>query len=85
MRNVEWSSAGPDGRRLLAKPGASPTWSRFYDIRTMRPIFGDRDKTIHDDVNGLSLERRNGYSWFGAGPARALRLYQNWAANHPRK
>ena len=85
LRDVEWNGDGPDGRRLLAKPRASPIWSRFYDIRTMRPIFGDRDKTIHNDVNELSLERRNGYSWFGAGPARALRLYRNWAVNHPRR
>jgi PelA/Pel-15E family pectate lyase len=83
LRDVEWTAAGPDGRRLVPKPGAGPIWSRYYDLSTMRPIFGDRDKTIHDDVNDLSIERRDGYSWFGAGPERTLRLYQHWAATHP--
>jgi PelA/Pel-15E family pectate lyase len=83
LHDVEWIRAGPDGRRLAAKPGAEPIWSRFYDIATGRPIFGDRDKTIHDDVNELSAERRNGYSWFNTGPAKALKAYEKWSAKRP--
>jgi PelA/Pel-15E family pectate lyase len=83
LRDVEWTAAGPEGRRLVPKPGAGPIWSRYYDLSTVRPIFGDRDKTIHDDVNDLSIERRDGYSWFGSGPARTLRLYERWSADHP--
>ena len=59
-------------------------WSRFYDLKTMRPIFGDRDKTIHDDVADLIAERRNGYSWYGTGPASAIKAYAKWAAANPR-
>jgi PelA/Pel-15E family pectate lyase len=85
IRDVEWTRAtGPEGRRLIRKPGAGPLWSRFYDLKMMRPIFGDRDKTIHDDVNELSVERRNGYSWFGTGPASAIKVYAQWAATYPR-
>ena len=66
-------SAG--GRKLMAVEGAGPIWARYYQIGTDKPIFGDRDKTIHDDVNELSLERRNGYSWFNArGHCRAERV-----------
>jgi PelA/Pel-15E family pectate lyase len=82
LLDLEWTGAGPDGRRLRPKLGTRPLWARFYDIRTMCPIFGDRDKTIHDDVNELSLERRNGYSWFGNHPARVLGLYRTWAISH---
>jgi hypothetical protein len=32
-------------------------------LRHPAVIFGDRDQTIHDD-NEISLERRNGYSWY---------------------
>jgi hypothetical protein len=73
----------PGGRHLEAKAGAGPIWSRYYALDSQKPIFGDRDKTIHDDVNDLSLERRNGYSWFGTGPARALKQYAEWKKTHP--
>lgn len=72
-----------DGRKLIDKPGAGPLWSRNYDIVTGRPIFGDKDQTIHDDVNGISIGRRNGYSWWLASPQKALDAYAAWSAAHP--
>lgn len=86
LHNVQWTKVSDsEGRRLVPKAGAGPLWSRFYDLQTMRPIFGDRDKRIHDDVNDLSLERRNGYSWFGTWPAAAIKAYDKWATAHPPK
>ncbi|MGB6744550.1 MAG: pectate lyase [Terracidiphilus sp.] len=73
----------PEGRKLVAVAGAGPIWSRYYQIGTDKPIFGDRDKTIHDDVNDLSRERRNGYSWFNMEGAAVLAHYKTWAAAHP--
>jgi PelA/Pel-15E family pectate lyase len=75
------SSAG--GRKLVAVEGAGPIWARYYQIGTDKPIFGDRDKTIHDDVNDLSLERRNGYSWYNAEGVAVLNAYKTWAQTHP--
>lgn len=72
-----------EGRKLIDKPGAGPIWSRNYDIVTGRPIFGDKDQTIHDDVNGISIGRRNGYSWWIASPQRALDAYAAWSAARP--
>jgi PelA/Pel-15E family pectate lyase len=84
LRDIEWTRTTPEaGRQRVAKPGAGPIWSRFYDIATMKPIFGDRDRSIHDDVNELSLERRNGYGWYGTRPAEVLAAYANWARAHP--
>jgi PelA/Pel-15E family pectate lyase len=57
-------------------------WSRYYSLTTQKPIFGDRDKTIHDDVMEISLERRNGYAWYGAGPEKALKQYAEWKSKH---
>ena len=74
---------GPNGRTLTAAPGAGPIWSRYYEIGSNRPIFGDRDKSIHDDVNEISLERRNGYSWYNAGPQAALDRFAQWDASRP--
>lgn len=70
------------GRKLIDKPGAGPIWSRNYDLVTGRPIFGDKDQTIHDDVNEISIGRRNGYSWWITSPQRALDLYAAWSAEN---
>jgi PelA/Pel-15E family pectate lyase len=72
----------PGGRHLEAKAGAGPIWARYYSISTGRPVFGDRDKTIHDDVSELSLERRNGYAWYSGGPQQALDAYAAWSKSH---
>jgi PelA/Pel-15E family pectate lyase len=73
------------GRKLKPQNGAGPIWSRYYDLKTLKPIFGDRDRTVHDDVNDLTLERRNGYSWFNSSPAKSLSVYEVWARAHPVK
>jgi PelA/Pel-15E family pectate lyase len=75
-----------EDRRLLDAPGAGPLWARYYEIGTDRPIFGDRDKSIHDDVTELSWERRTGYSWYNAGAQQALDRYAEWSrANSPNR
>jgi PelA/Pel-15E family pectate lyase len=80
VKNHAWVGGRntPGGRRLEPKAGAPPLWARFYSIDKGIPIFGDRDKTIRDDVNELSLERRNGYSWYGRAPQNALDAYDEW-------
>ncbi len=67
------------GRQLKAKAGAGPIWARYYSMTTEKPIFGDRDKTLHDDVNELSLERRNGYAWYSNGEQKTIEGYAAWA------
>ena len=72
-------------RKLVASPGSGPIWSRYYEIGTDRPIFGDRDKSIHDDVNELSRERRNGYGWYGDTGKRVIEHYSLWSKRHPER
>ena len=67
------------GRTLKPSPGAGPLWPRFISLTTGKPIFGDRDKTIHDDVSELSFERRNGYAWYSSGPQAAIDAYAKWS------
>jgi PelA/Pel-15E family pectate lyase len=76
--------ADPGGRTFKAVAGAGPLWARYYSLTTQKPIFGDRDKSIHDDVMEISLERRNGYAWYGAGPEKALKQYAEWKKAHER-
>jgi PelA/Pel-15E family pectate lyase len=80
-----FKSNGGDGRHLITAPGNGPIWARYYEIGTDRPVFGDRDKTIHDSVDEISKERRNGYAWYGDSAKRALAHYSKWAKNHPQK
>lgn len=70
-----------EGRKLVDKPGAGPIWSRNYDIRTGKPIFGDWDKSIQDDVNNISKGRRNGYSWYNSAPQKAIDVHAKAASD----
>jgi PelA/Pel-15E family pectate lyase len=83
LRDVAYQPVGNDDRQLVHTPGAGPLWARYYAIGTDRPLFGDRDKTIHDDVMEISKERRKGYGWFGDNPSRALKEYNRWKDLHP--
>jgi PelA/Pel-15E family pectate lyase len=74
---------GPQGRELVASPGAGPIWARYYQIGTNIPIFGDRDKSIHDNVRELSKERQNGYSWYSPESQRALDHFEKWNQEFP--
>ena len=71
------------GRSLVADEKAEPLWARYYEIGSDRPLFGDRDKSIHDDVSEISAERRNGYQWFNTGATRMLERYAEWAKTQP--
>lgn len=81
VRDRAWVKLGEaEGRRLVERPGSGPLWARYYDAQTLKPVFGDRDKSLHDDVNDISLERRNGYAWWGSWPVKTLAAYDAWAA-----
>ena len=80
-----FKSSDSDGRKLSAAPGSGPIWARYYEIGTDRPIFGDQDKTIHDDVNEISRERRKDYGWFNDTAKRVAQHYAKWAKLHPQK
>ena len=78
LNGVAFKSTGSDGRELVAAPGTGPIWARYIEIGSDRPLFGDRDKTIHDNVAEISKERRNGYAWFKDTPKRVLEHYPHW-------
>ena len=69
----------PDGRKLIDKADAGPIWGRMYDVNSGKPIFGDLDKSIYDDVNEISKGRRNGYSWYPTTAKKALDVYAKWS------
>jgi PelA/Pel-15E family pectate lyase len=83
IRDVAFRSEGDEGRRLVSAPGSESLWARYYEIGTDRPLFGDRDKTIHDTVEEISRERRRGYAWYSPSPGQALEQYADWSKTHP--
>ncbi len=66
------------GTGLVPKPGAPDLWARFYEIGTGKPLFGDRDRTIHYLFGELSNERRKGYGWYQPSVGAIYEWYQAW-------
>lgn len=69
---------------LKDDPNAPPMWSRFYELGSNKPIFGDRDGAIHYEVGKVSKERREGYAWYATSPNKILKHYAKWAKKYPR-
>ncbi len=40
-------------------------WARYYELRTNKQLFGDRDGKIYYRLQDISEERQHGYSWQG--------------------
>lgn len=70
---------------LRENKNAEPLWARFYEIETNKPIFGDRDGSIHYDISEISTERRKGYAWYTTAPNKVLKKYFDWAKRHPQQ
>ena len=57
---------------------ADPLWARFYEIKTNRPIFSDRDGIVRYDIQEIGSERRGGYTWYGNWGANVHKDYARW-------
>jgi PelA/Pel-15E family pectate lyase len=64
---------------VVDAPDAKPMWARFYDLKTLKPIFCSRDGVPREKLSDISFERRNGYSWLGYYAASLLEKdYPAW-------
>lgn len=73
------------GQNALTRDvNAEPMWSRFVELGTNRPIFGDRDGSTYYDIGQVSQERLDGYAWFTTAPNKVLKKYAKWAKKYPR-
>lgn len=68
---------------LADDKNAPPLWARFYEIGTNKPLFGDRDDSIHYAIGEISEERRLGYAWYTTSPNNVLKKYTDWAKRYP--
>lgn len=72
--------------KLVVTDSAAPViWARFYELKTHRPIFCDRDSKIVYSLAEVGRERRDGYGWYTYSPQSVLKGYpawqQKWAPN----
>ncbi|MDX1563901.1 MAG: pectate lyase [Phycisphaeraceae bacterium] len=65
-------------KKVVPDPDAEDLWTRFYQIKTNRPIFSGRDGVIRYKLSDIEPERRNGYGWYTTRPARLLN--RDWPA-----
>ena len=77
---IQRSGRGNDrDTRLVSDPNARPIWGRYYDLEFCEPYVCDRDGVPRRRLDQIGPERRNGYSWYGDGPAGLYALYNDWA------
>lgn len=57
---------------------APPIWTRYYEIKTEKPLFCDRDSKFRYSLSEVSRERRSGYSWYTYAPKTVLNKYPKW-------
>jgi len=67
--SVDDPKADKGKNRVVVKdPNAEPLWARFYDLKTGKPFFCDRDGIPKPELADIGYGRRNGYSWYGSWP-----------------
>jgi len=59
-------------------PSAPPIWTRYYELKTHRPLFCNRDSKVVYSLAEVDRERRDGYAWYTYAPQKILNLYPAW-------
>ena len=74
---------GHSERKLVTDPDAPPLWARFYELKTNKPLYLDRDSVFRYDYGEISNERRSGYAYHGTWATSLLeKKYPKWRKKH---
>jgi PelA/Pel-15E family pectate lyase len=65
-------------RRVVNDPAAPPIWTRYYELKTHRPLFCNRDSKVVYSLAEVERERRTGYAWYTYEPQKVLDKYPDW-------
>ncbi len=57
---------------------APPIWTRYYELKTHKPIFCNRDSKIVYSLAEVLRERRDGYAWYTYAPQQVINAYPTW-------
>ncbi len=63
---------------VVNSPGAPPIWTRYYELKTHRPLFCNRDSKVVYSLAEVERERRDGYTWYTYEPQKVLNRYDAW-------
>ena len=72
------NNEGKKDIQVMPDSTATPVWARFYDLKTGKPFFCDRDGIKKKNLHEIGYERRNGYKWYNYAPASLLERYRRW-------
>lgn len=63
---------------VVNDPQAPPIWTRYYELKTHRPMFCNRDSKVVYSLAEVEHERRTGYAWYSNEPQKVLDKYDSW-------
>jgi len=65
-------------KRVVEDANAPIIWARYYELKTHRPLFCNRDSKVVYTLAEVQRERRDGYSWYTYEPQKVLNKYPAW-------
>jgi PelA/Pel-15E family pectate lyase len=65
-------------RVVVTDSAAPPIWTRYYELKTHRPMFCNRDSKVVYSLAEVDRERRDGYAWYTYAPQKVLDKYPAW-------
>lgn len=63
---------------VVRDTSAPPIWTRYYELKTHRPLFCNRDSKFVFALADVERERRDGYAWYIYTPQKVLDRYPTW-------
>jgi PelA/Pel-15E family pectate lyase len=63
---------------VINDPAAPPIWTRYYELKTHKPLFCNRDSKVVYALADVLRERRDGYGWYTYNPQKVLNAYPEW-------
>lgn len=67
-------------RIVVNDAAAPPIWTRYYELKTHKPLFCNRDSRVVYSLAEVARERRDGYAWYTYAPQKVLDSYVQWQA-----
>ncbi|MDR3653652.1 MAG: pectate lyase [Paludibacter sp.] len=65
--------------RIVVIDSTAPAiWTRYYELKTHRPMFCNRDSKVVYSLSEVARERRDGYGWYNYEPQKVLNKYPKW-------